>query len=218
MVWLTDGIAQLWAGRAGDRQSGVALVRRITSNRCYCSDSDQYSLGGKTPVSGIMHAVFILLAMVFLAPLASYIPLAALAAILMVVAWNMSEHEKSDIAKKLRLAKDWCWFWLLFWLWLWTWRWLSRSGSCWQRFCLCIKWPSIRILLKRCWWFKWDRIPVEELPVMLFPIVFVGHCFGVGSRLMDVVEQLQPAQKYLFCALGLFRWLMPVVKRPCEPS
>jgi SulP family sulfate permease len=50
--------------------------------------------GAKSPVSGILHAVFVLLFMVSFAPLASYIPLAALGAVLVIVAWNMSEREK----------------------------------------------------------------------------------------------------------------------------
>ncbi|HBN04266.1 MAG TPA: sodium-independent anion transporter [Bacteroidales bacterium] len=47
--------------------------------------------GGKTPVSGIVHAVFLLLIYLFLMPLAAYIPFACLAGILVVVAYNMSE-------------------------------------------------------------------------------------------------------------------------------
>ncbi|MEA4966632.1 MAG: SulP family inorganic anion transporter [Bacteroidaceae bacterium] len=47
--------------------------------------------GVKTPVAGIVHAVFILLIFLFLMPLAAYIPFACLAGILVVVAYNMSE-------------------------------------------------------------------------------------------------------------------------------
>ncbi|OYW34028.1 MAG: hypothetical protein B7Z41_03650 [Rhizobiales bacterium 12-66-7] len=50
--------------------------------------------GARTPVSGVMHAAFVLAVMLLLAPLAVYVPLASLAAILMVVAWNMSEIGK----------------------------------------------------------------------------------------------------------------------------
>ncbi len=49
--------------------------------------------GAKTPVAGILHAVFILLFMVALAPLAKAVPLASLAAILVMVAWKVSELE-----------------------------------------------------------------------------------------------------------------------------
>ena len=47
--------------------------------------------GGKTPVAGMLHAVFILAFMLALAPLAKMVPLATLSAILFVVAWDMSE-------------------------------------------------------------------------------------------------------------------------------
>jgi SulP family sulfate permease len=49
--------------------------------------------GSTSPVSGMLHAVFLLLFMLIAAPLAVHVPLAALAAILMVVAWNMSEAQ-----------------------------------------------------------------------------------------------------------------------------
>ncbi len=63
--------------------------------------------GGKSPVAGIIHAVVLLLIYLFLMPYAVYIPLSCLAAILVMVAYNMSEWrtfryllkgEKSDIA------------------------------------------------------------------------------------------------------------------------
>ena len=47
--------------------------------------------GAHGPVSGMLHALFILLFMAVAAPLAAYIPLAALAGVLAVVAWNMIE-------------------------------------------------------------------------------------------------------------------------------
>ncbi|MBL9141385.1 MAG: STAS domain-containing protein [Phycisphaerae bacterium] len=53
--------------------------------------------GGTTPIAGMLHALFILLFMMALAPLASTIPLASLAAVLVMVAWNVSElqHARS---------------------------------------------------------------------------------------------------------------------------
>jgi SulP family sulfate permease len=48
--------------------------------------------GARGPVSGMLHSVFLLLFMLVAAPLASYIPLAALAAVLGLVAWNMAER------------------------------------------------------------------------------------------------------------------------------
>jgi sulfate permease, SulP family len=53
--------------------------------------------GGRTPLAGMVHSVTLLLLMILLAPYASRIPLATLAAILVMVAWNMAEidHFKS---------------------------------------------------------------------------------------------------------------------------
>jgi SulP family sulfate permease len=56
--------------------------------------------GAHGPVAGMLHSVFLLLFMLLAAPLASYIPLAALAGVLAVVAWNMIE--KPAIAVLLR--------------------------------------------------------------------------------------------------------------------
>ena len=62
--------------------------------------------GGKTPVAGLIHAVVLLLILLFLMPLAQYIPMACLAGVLVVVSYNMSEwrtfrallrNPKSDI-------------------------------------------------------------------------------------------------------------------------
>ena len=48
--------------------------------------------GARGPVAGMLHSVFLLLFMLLAAPLASYIPLAALAGLLATVAWNMAER------------------------------------------------------------------------------------------------------------------------------
>ncbi|GAB4240084.1 MAG: sulfate permease [Kiloniellaceae bacterium] len=50
--------------------------------------------GARSPVSGMLHAVFLLAFMLVAAPLAAYVPLASLAAVLVVVAWTMSEIDK----------------------------------------------------------------------------------------------------------------------------
>jgi sulfate permease, SulP family len=49
--------------------------------------------GAISPLSGIIHGIVVLLVLLFFAPFASYIPLASMAPILMVVAWNMSERK-----------------------------------------------------------------------------------------------------------------------------
>jgi len=50
--------------------------------------------GAKGPVSGILHAVYILLFMLLAAPLAAHIPLASLGAVLAIVAWNMAGRDE----------------------------------------------------------------------------------------------------------------------------
>jgi len=79
-----QGVANMASAFFGGMPATGAIARTVTNIRS----------GAKSPVSGMMHAVFILLAMMFLYPLASYIPLASLASILVIVAWNMSEQEK----------------------------------------------------------------------------------------------------------------------------
>ncbi|MGN6309792.1 MAG: SulP family inorganic anion transporter [Xanthobacteraceae bacterium] len=50
--------------------------------------------GARGPVAGMMHSAFLLLFMLIAAPLASYIPLSALAAVLVIVAWGMAEKQE----------------------------------------------------------------------------------------------------------------------------
>ena len=56
-----------------------------------------------TPVAGVVHALTVLAVLLFAAPLARFIPLAGLAAILMVVCYNMGEWR--EIPQVLRLSK-----------------------------------------------------------------------------------------------------------------
>lgn len=58
--------------------------------------------GARSPIAGILHAVYILLFMLVAAPLAAYIPLASLGGVLAVVAWNMAEKE--EFASLLRTS------------------------------------------------------------------------------------------------------------------
>jgi SulP family sulfate permease len=56
--------------------------------------------GARTPIAGMLHALFLLLFMLIAAPLAGFIPLAALAGVLVVVCWTMAE--KAEFARLLR--------------------------------------------------------------------------------------------------------------------
>jgi len=59
--------------------------------------------GASTPIAGIVHALTLLMIVLFAAPLAKNIPLAGLAAILLYVAWNMGEWKKFLDLKQFRL-------------------------------------------------------------------------------------------------------------------
>ncbi|KTD60764.1 SulP family inorganic anion transporter [Legionella shakespearei] len=76
-----QGIANICAPLFGGFAATGAIARTATNIRN----------GGNSPLAGIIHAVTLILIILFLAPLAVNVPLAALAAILFVVAWNMSE-------------------------------------------------------------------------------------------------------------------------------
>jgi sulfate permease, SulP family len=70
---------------------GSILFGGIPATGAIARTTANIKSGGKTPVSGMVHALTLLVIMMAAAPLASRIPLAALAAVLVVVAWNMAE-------------------------------------------------------------------------------------------------------------------------------
>ncbi len=76
-----QGIANIAVPMLGGFAATGAIARTATNIRN----------GGDSPLAGVVHALTLLAVIVALAPLAAHIPLAALAAILFVVAWNMSE-------------------------------------------------------------------------------------------------------------------------------
>jgi len=83
-----NGLANLLTPIVGGIPATGAIARTATNVRS----------GAKTPISGIVHSLTLLAVILFAAPLARYIPLAALAAILMAVAYRMGEwHEIKNI-------------------------------------------------------------------------------------------------------------------------
>ncbi|CRK81065.1 SulP family inorganic anion transporter [Neobacillus massiliamazoniensis] len=78
-----QGIANMVTPLFGGIPATGALARTATNIKN----------GAVSPLSGIIHGVVVLLVLRFFAPKASYIPLASMAPILMVVAWNMSERK-----------------------------------------------------------------------------------------------------------------------------
>jgi SulP family sulfate permease len=81
---VAQGIANVSSALFGGLPATGAIARTATNIRA----------GGRTPVAGMIHAAFLLIFMLVLAPLMKFVPLAALAAVLLVVAWNMSEIEQ----------------------------------------------------------------------------------------------------------------------------
>lgn len=81
---VAQGVANIGSALFGGISATGAIARTATNIRA----------GARTPVAGMLHAIFVLASMLLLGPLLSHIPLASLAAVLVVVAWNMSEHER----------------------------------------------------------------------------------------------------------------------------
>lgn len=71
-----------------------ALFTGLPATGAIARTATNIKAGGKTPVAGIVHAAVILLVMLLAAPLASYLTMPALAALLIVTAWNMTEPHK----------------------------------------------------------------------------------------------------------------------------
>jgi SulP family sulfate permease len=80
---IAQGIANIASPLWGGIPATGAIARTATNIK----------LGGRSPIAGIVHAVTILLIFLFLAPWAALIPMPALAGILIVVAYNMSEWQ-----------------------------------------------------------------------------------------------------------------------------
>jgi SulP family sulfate permease len=84
MELVAQGLANIASALFGGISVTGTIARTATNVRA----------GGRTPMSGMLHAVFLLLFMVIAAPLAGYVPLSALAGVLVVVSWNMAEKEE----------------------------------------------------------------------------------------------------------------------------
>ena len=93
---IAQGLANLASPIFGGIPATGAIARTMTN----------INNGGRTPVAGIVHAAVLLLIFLFLMPLAQYIPMACLAGVLVIVAYNMSgwrsflsimKNPKSDV-------------------------------------------------------------------------------------------------------------------------
>ncbi|MSA63368.1 sulfate permease [Clostridium butyricum] len=97
MELVAQGLANITSGLFGGIPATGAIARTASNVKS----------GGRSPISGMVHAITLLITMLLLMPLAKMIPMTALSAILIVVAYNMSEWRtfkallkapKSDIA------------------------------------------------------------------------------------------------------------------------
>jgi len=81
---VAQGVANIASGLFGGICATGTLARTATNVRA----------GARGPVAGMLHAVFLLLFILFATDLMGFVPMAALAAILFMVAWGMSEYER----------------------------------------------------------------------------------------------------------------------------
>lgn len=79
-----QGVANLASALFGGLPATGAIARTATNVRA----------GARTPIAGMLHAVFLLAILLIAGKLVAYVPMAALAAILLIVAWGMSEAER----------------------------------------------------------------------------------------------------------------------------
>ena len=84
MELVAQGIANMASALFGGISVTGTIARTATNVRA----------GAQSPVAGMLHAVFLLIFMLVAAPLANFIPLSALAGLLVVVCWNMAEKKE----------------------------------------------------------------------------------------------------------------------------
>jgi SulP family sulfate permease len=96
-----QGVANIFSPMFGGLPATGAIARTATNIRS----------GAQSPVAGMIHALTLLCILLFAAPLVSYVPMAALAGILMIVAYNMGEWR--EIPQLLKLTKTDISIWLV---------------------------------------------------------------------------------------------------------
>jgi sulfate permease, SulP family len=100
---MAQGVANIISPMFGGLPATGAIARTATNVRS----------GAKTPVAGMIHALTLLAIVLFAAPLVKNVPLAALAAILMIVAYNMGEWREIPEILKLTAADIGVWLFTL---------------------------------------------------------------------------------------------------------
>jgi SulP family sulfate permease len=89
---VAQGVGNLVAPFFGGIAATGALARTATNVRS----------GARSPLAAVFHSLFVLLAVLLLAPVLNHLPMASLAALLLIVAWNMSEAK--HFAHAMRVA------------------------------------------------------------------------------------------------------------------
>jgi SulP family sulfate permease len=92
---IAQGVANVASALFGGLPATGAIARTATNVKS----------GGRSPVAGIMHAIFILLFMLFATDIMRFVPMAALAAVLFVVAWGMSEAKRFFALLKMPMGE-----------------------------------------------------------------------------------------------------------------
>jgi SulP family sulfate permease len=87
----------------------VPMVGGIPVTGAIARTATNYRSGGRTPVAGIVHAIVVALIVLLFAPLATKIPMATLAAVLFVVAYNMGEWKEIGTILKLDTPEKAVW-------------------------------------------------------------------------------------------------------------
>ena len=98
---MAQGVANFFSPMFGGLPATGAIARTATNIRS----------GAQSPVAGMIHALTLLCILLFAAPLVSYVPMAALAGILMIVSYNMGEWR--EIPQLLKLTKTDISIWLV---------------------------------------------------------------------------------------------------------
>jgi SulP family sulfate permease len=98
---VAQGVANVFSPMFGGLPATGAIARTATNIRS----------GAQSPVAGMIHALTLLCILLFAAPLVSYVPMAALAGILMIVSYNMGEWR--EIPQLLKLTKTDISIWLV---------------------------------------------------------------------------------------------------------
>jgi sulfate permease, SulP family len=90
---MAQGIANLVTPLFGGLPATGTIARTVTNVRA----------GGTSPVAGVVHALTVLAVVLLAAPLATHVPLAALAGILLFVAWNMGEWRQFERLRRFSI-------------------------------------------------------------------------------------------------------------------